>query len=58
MIDEKDLWGMGLGTDVIRTLTRFGFEREGADGIYGVISCNNPRSLRAFQKVGYKIEGE
>jgi len=58
MIGEKDLWGKGLGTDAIRTLTQFGFEREGADVIYGVVSRNNPRSLRAFQKVGYKIEAE
>jgi len=58
MIGEKDLWGKGLGTDVIHTLTRFAFEREGADIIYGVASCSNPRSLRAFQKVGYRIEAE
>ena len=31
MIGEKDLWGRGLGTDVIQTLTGFGFEEEGAD---------------------------
>jgi len=58
MIGEKDLWGKGLGTDVIHTLTRFGFERERADIIYGVASCDNPRSWRAFQKVGYRIEAE
>jgi hypothetical protein len=28
MIGEKRLWGRGLGTDTIRTLTRFGLEEE------------------------------
>jgi len=57
MIGEKDLWGRGLGTDVIRTLTKFGFEEENADVIFGCnIADYNPRSLKAFQRVGYEIE--
>lgn len=56
MIGEKRLWGQGLGTDVIRTLTRFGFEEQNADMIFGcTIADYNPRSLRAFQKVGYEV---
>jgi len=56
-IGEKRLWGRGLGTDVIRTLTRFGFEEETADLIFGCdIADYNPRSLKAFQRVGYKVE--
>lgn len=59
MIGEKDRWGCGYGTDMIRTLTRFGFEQEGADRIYGCgIADYNPRSLRAFQKAGYHIEAQ
>lgn len=58
MIGEKDLWGQGLGTDAIRTLTRFGFEQEGADLIFGLVGHHNPRCLRAFQKAGYEIEAE
>lgn len=59
MIGEKDLWGCGIGADVIRTLTRFGFEKEGADIIFGcgIADCN-PRSLRAFQKAGYRIDAK
>jgi len=57
MIGEKPLWGRGLGTDVIRTLTRFGFEEEAADLIFGCgISDYNPRSLGAFQRVGYEVD--
>jgi aminoglycoside 6'-N-acetyltransferase len=59
MIGEKDLWGRGLGTDVIQTLTRFGFEKEGADLIFGCgIADYNPRSRRAFEKVGYELDAE
>jgi RimJ/RimL family protein N-acetyltransferase len=56
MIGEKRLWGQGLGTDVIRTLTGFGFEHEKADIIFApAIGDHNPRSLKAFQKAGYRI---
>jgi aminoglycoside 6'-N-acetyltransferase len=59
MIGEKHLWGQGLGTDVLRTLTRFGFEEQNADMIFGCsIGDHNPRSLRAFQKVGYKVDAK
>jgi len=56
MIGEKRLWGQGIGTDVIGTLTRFGFEVEQADFIFGCdIAENNRLSLRAFKKDGYDI---
>jgi RimJ/RimL family protein N-acetyltransferase len=59
MIGEKQLWGRGLGTDVIRTLSRFGFEQEQADMIFGCgIADYNPRSLRAFQKAGYQFDAK
>ena len=55
IIGEKRLWGQGFGTDVIRTLTRFGFEHQNADIIVAPgIGDHNPRSLRAFQKAGYR----
>jgi len=56
MIGEKEYWGQGIGTEVIRVLTEFGFLKQGADMIFGAgIPDYNPRSLRAFQKVGFKI---
>jgi len=56
VIDEKTLWGKGVGSEMIALLTRFGFEGEHADVIYGCgIADYNPRSLRAFQKNGYEI---
>lgn len=59
IIGEKRLWGQGLGTEVIGTLTRFGFEGERADFIFGCdIADYNWRSLRAFEKNGYQIDAK
>lgn len=56
MIGEKDFWGKGIGTVVIKLLTEFGFRDENADIIFGCnIADYNPRSLKAFQKAGYQV---
>lgn len=57
-IGRKDLWGKGLGSDAIRTLLRFAFERERADGVYYGVRADNLRSRRAAQKAGFgPLEG-
>jgi len=56
MIGEKRLWGQGLGTDAIHTLTKFGFDDEKADIIFGLVGDYNLRSVKAFQKAGYRID--
>jgi|SRR5215475_1943191 len=58
MIGEKRLWGHGLGTDTIRTLSKFGFEKEGADLIFGLVGDYNLRSIGAFKRAGYVVEAE
>lgn len=56
MIGERDQWGKGHGTDVIRTLTRFAFEQAKADRVFGCdIAHDNHASRRAFEKAGYRI---
>ena len=55
-IGVKQYWGQGIGTRVIHLLAEFGFCREGVDLIYEPgISDYNVRSLKAFQKVGFKV---
>ena len=57
MIGEKSLWGQSLGTQAIGLLTKFGFDVEKADFIFGCdIADYNPRSLRAFEKNGYHTD--
>jgi RimJ/RimL family protein N-acetyltransferase len=56
MIGEKRVWGQGIGTETIRLLTRFGFTQQSADALFGCfVAGTNPRSYRAFQRVGYQI---
>lgn len=56
MIGEKTLWGQGFGTEVIRLLTEFGFERETADAIFACeVADYNVRSIKAFQKAGFEV---
>lgn len=52
-IGEKELRGNGYGTETIKLLVNFGFGKESADAIFAVVSADNTRSLRAFQKCGF-----
>ena len=52
-IGEKVLWGNGYGPETIELLVNFGFGKESADAIFAVVSADNIRSLRAFQKCGF-----
>jgi len=55
-IGVKDLWGRGIGTRVIRLLTRFGLDQLGADAIFAAgIYDFNARSLGAFRNVGFRL---
>ena len=59
MLGEKQVWGQGIGTAAVGLLTRFGFEQERADAIFGCdIADYNPRSRRAFEKIGFILDAE
>jgi RimJ/RimL family protein N-acetyltransferase/predicted N-acetyltransferase YhbS len=56
MIGEKEWWGKGIGTEMIRLLTDFAFEQEHVDQVYiPEIADYNLRSQKAFLKNGYLI---
>lgn len=56
---QKGFWDRGIGSTAIGLLVGFGFESEGADGIFAVdVGEENGRSLRAFGKSGFVEEGE
>jgi aminoglycoside 6'-N-acetyltransferase len=57
MIGEPALWGKDIGTEMIATLTLFGCDTEDADVLFGMVSSHNGRSLRAFEKAGYRETG-
>ena len=56
-IGERDYWGRGLGSEVILSLTRFGFENLMLERIEAGVYEQNLASLRAFLNVGYTVEG-
>ncbi|MCX6377657.1 MAG: GNAT family N-acetyltransferase [Armatimonadetes bacterium] len=58
IIGEKDYWNKGIGSEVIGMVTRFGFDAEHADAIFGIVLGHNPRSRRAFEKNGYTLYQE
>lgn len=55
-IGDRKYWDRGVGTAVVRTLTDFAFESQGADVIYiPDIADFNVRSRRVFEKTGYSV---
>lgn len=56
-IGELDTQGKGYGTDALRTAVRQAFNELGLNSVYATILDNNPASIRAFEKAGFKKEG-
>ncbi len=55
---QKDFWDRGIGSTAIGLLVEFGFESERADGTFAMdVGQENGRSLRAFGKCGFGVEG-
>ncbi len=53
----KPYWDEGLGTDAVRTLCRFGFDHMNLQRIELDVFETNPRAERAYEKVGFVVEG-
>jgi RimJ/RimL family protein N-acetyltransferase len=59
MIGEKEVWGRGIGTEVIQLLSAFAFDQQDADLVFGCdVADYNQASLKAFQKAGYVVDAE
>jgi RimJ/RimL family protein N-acetyltransferase len=53
----KPYWDEGLGTDAVRTLCRYGFDHLNLQRIELDVFETNPRAKRAYEKVGFVVEG-
>jgi RimJ/RimL family protein N-acetyltransferase len=53
----KPYWDEGLGTDALRTLCRFGFDHMDLQRIELNVFETNARAKRAYEKVGFVVEG-
>jgi RimJ/RimL family protein N-acetyltransferase len=47
----------GFGTDAVRTMARFAFRHMNLQRIELNVLADNPRAKRAYEKVGFKLEG-
>ncbi len=56
MIGKKELWGSGIGTEVVHLLTTFAFEEEQVDFVFGCdVADYNPASQTVFRNNGYQV---
>jgi ribosomal-protein-alanine N-acetyltransferase len=57
MLGDRDSWGQGLGTDVLRNLSKFAFEQLGARKLSAGAMSPNTAIVKAFLRIGYLEEG-
>ena len=53
---EEDM-SKGYGSDSLRTLMKYLFEKLGVNKIWIEARGNNPRAIKAYEKAGFKKEG-
>jgi len=53
----RPFWDGGYGTDAVRTLCRFGFDHLNLHRIHLQVNADNDRAIRAYEKVGFRIDG-
>jgi len=58
LIGNKDYWGKGIATQAIELISLFAFQTLNLNKLMAGAYKNNIGSIKAFQKCGYKIEGE
>jgi RimJ/RimL family protein N-acetyltransferase len=57
MIGDRSRWGMGYGTDAVRTVCRFGFEVMNLHRIELEVFLDNSRAIAVYERVGFQHEG-
>ena len=57
LIGDTSYWGQGIGTEVTKTITSYGFNELDLHRIFLTVSELNHRAVKAYKKAGYKYEG-
>ena len=52
----REFWGQGYATEALSAILKIGFERLGADRIFGECDSNNLASTRVMEKAGLRME--
>ena len=58
LIGNKEYWGKGIATQAIQLISQFAFQTLNLNKLMAGAYKHNIGSIKAFQKCGYKIEGE
>ena len=56
-IGEREFWGRGYGTDVIKVILRYAFIEVNLERVTLTVFEYNPRAIRAYEKAGFRHEG-
>lgn len=56
-IGERDYWSKGYGTDAMKLALQYAFMELGAHRVTLGLMEYNPRALKSYEKVGFRIEG-
>jgi RimJ/RimL family protein N-acetyltransferase len=57
LIGEKAEWSRGYGTEATRLIVRYAFDVLNLNRVWLHVLENNERGRRAYEKVGFKVEG-
>jgi RimJ/RimL family protein N-acetyltransferase len=56
-IGERNLWGMGYGTEAVDALLDFAFGELRLERVWLSTAANNVRAQRSYEKSGFVVEG-
>ncbi|HXQ36514.1 MAG TPA: GNAT family protein, partial [Anaerolineales bacterium] len=54
---ERDFWGRGYGTDVMKVILRYAFMEINLRRVTLSVFEYNPRAVRSYEKAGFVHEG-
>ncbi|MBU1050397.1 GNAT family N-acetyltransferase [Candidatus Bipolaricaulota bacterium] len=57
LIGEHDAWNQGYGSEAATLIVQYGFQELNLHRIELDVFSLNPRARRAYEKVGFKLEG-
>jgi RimJ/RimL family protein N-acetyltransferase len=57
MIGERDCWDRGYGTEATRLVLDYGFNVLGLHNVWLAVYSSNPRAIRVYARVGFKLVG-
>ena len=57
LIGDKRYWNRGFGTDAMKTILRYGFQKLKFHRIELGVYAYNPRAIHVYKRLGFKHEG-